>query len=412
VHLAQVFERESLDFLLFLSSFNSFARPAGQSNYAAGCTFEDAFAAQLGRVWDCRVKVINWGYWGSVGVVASQEYRERMARIGMEAIEPAEAMESLEHLLADPVDQMVFLKTTGSVPSGEMIQANEMVRACGPECLPSFIHNLQHTNLDARREPLDAKKLQAMQEMEELLYKLLWSHLQSLGLFREKHAVLTHLREQAGITIGYDRWLQESITLLERQHYLHCDGRAICAVVDPTLTESTTLWQYWDLHKERWIQSVNLKAQVVLVETMLRTLPPILTGKRSATEMMFPNGSMELVEGIYQQNLTADYFNEILAQFLVTYLQDRLTHDEHARIRILEIGAGTGGTTSKVLQMLQPYQASIAEYCYSDISEAFLHYGQWKYAADHPYLTYQRFNVENPLAEQGIGTPFVTPKLH
>jgi SAM-dependent methyltransferase len=86
----------------------------------------------------------------------------------------------------------------------------------------------------------------------------------------------------------------------------------------------------------------------------------------------------------------------------VIYLQERLKHDKQARIRILEIGAGTGGTTRQVLQMLQPYQASIAEYCYSDVSEAFLHYGQQRYAAAHPYLTYQIFNVEKPLAGQGI----------
>src|SRR5437667_1111595 len=52
--------------------------------------------------------------------------------------------------------------------------------------------------------------------------------------------------------------------------------------------------------------------------------------------------------------------------------------------------------------MVQPYQASIAEYCYSDVSEAFLRYGQGRYAAEHPYLTYQILNVEKPLAGQGI----------
>ena len=63
VRLAQVFEHESLDFVLFFSSLNAFISNAGQSNYAAGCTFEDAFAARLGRDWHCRVKVMNWGYW-------------------------------------------------------------------------------------------------------------------------------------------------------------------------------------------------------------------------------------------------------------------------------------------------------------------------------------------------------------
>ena len=85
---------------------------------------------------------------------------------------------------------------------------------------------------------------QEMQELEEILYKLLWSHLQSLGLFREKHVVLTGLREQAGISASYDRWLQESVALLGNQHYLLCDGDSTCTIVDPTLIDSVPLWQY------------------------------------------------------------------------------------------------------------------------------------------------------------------------
>ncbi|TMC14193.1 MAG: SDR family NAD(P)-dependent oxidoreductase [Chloroflexi bacterium] len=120
VRLAQVFEQEPLDFVLFFSSIHAFLRPAGQSNYAAGCTFEDAFAARLGRDWPCAVKVMNWGYWGSVGVVASPEYRERMARAGFGSIEPTEAMEALEVLLSSPMDQCVFLKTTRAQALGDI----------------------------------------------------------------------------------------------------------------------------------------------------------------------------------------------------------------------------------------------------------------------------------------------------
>src|SRR5437667_1257500 len=241
------------------------------------------------------------------------------------------------------------------------------------------------------------------QEMDELLYQFLWSHLQSLGLLREQHVVLANARAQAGISKSYERWLQASIDLLEHQQYLHCNGNNTYTVADPTLMENVTLWQHWDQHKKLWMQDASLKAQVVVVETMLHTLSAILTGQQPATEVLFPNGSMRLVEGIYQHNAIADYFNDVLAQLLGIYLQEWLAYDRDAHIRILEIGAGTGGTTNRVLQSLQPYQTSIAEYCYSDISEVFLHYGKQRYAVEHPYLTYQIFNVEKPLVEQGIG---------
>jgi acyl transferase domain-containing protein/acyl carrier protein len=114
VRIAHVFREEALDFVMFFSSLNSFLKPPGQGNYAAGCTFKDAFASQLARQWSCAVKVINWGFWGSIGVVASDAYRARMARVGMGSIEPAEAMAAIETLLAAPLNQLAFLKPHGT----------------------------------------------------------------------------------------------------------------------------------------------------------------------------------------------------------------------------------------------------------------------------------------------------------
>jgi polyketide synthase PksN len=110
VRMAQVFADAELDFVLFFSSVISFTKAAGQANYAAGCTFKDAFADRLARDWTCPVKVVNWGYWGSVGVVASTAYRERMEREGIGSIEPDEAMRALELLLSSPFDQLALLK--------------------------------------------------------------------------------------------------------------------------------------------------------------------------------------------------------------------------------------------------------------------------------------------------------------
>ena len=53
----------------------------------AGCTFQDAFAQQMRQSWPCPVKVINWGYWGSVGVVTDTFYRYRMSAAGVDSIE-------------------------------------------------------------------------------------------------------------------------------------------------------------------------------------------------------------------------------------------------------------------------------------------------------------------------------------
>jgi acyl transferase domain-containing protein len=109
VRIAQVFARAKLDFLLFFSSLQSFARMPGQSNYAAGCTFKDAHALQLASTLPCAVKIMNWGYWGSRGVVASDFYRERMAAKQVESIEAADGMAALDRLLGGPCAQLGYV---------------------------------------------------------------------------------------------------------------------------------------------------------------------------------------------------------------------------------------------------------------------------------------------------------------
>ncbi|KAF3469296.1 SDR family NAD(P)-dependent oxidoreductase [Streptomyces sp. Tu 3180] len=113
VRLAQVFRGEPLDFLLFFSSMNSFLKASGQCNYVAGSVFEDAYAHRLAGELDIPVKTMNWGYWGTVGVVAAPEYRERMHRVGAGSIEPADGMAALDVLLSGTFDQLGMIKAHG-----------------------------------------------------------------------------------------------------------------------------------------------------------------------------------------------------------------------------------------------------------------------------------------------------------
>ena len=111
VNLDRVFGALGLDFVLFFSSIVSFFKTPGQSNYAAGCTFKDAFARSLGQQRAYAVKTMNWGYWGSVGVVADEEHNKRMAQVGLGSIEPEEGMAALQLLAGSSLAQAALIKT-------------------------------------------------------------------------------------------------------------------------------------------------------------------------------------------------------------------------------------------------------------------------------------------------------------
>ena len=146
-------------------------------------------------------------------------------------------------------------------------------------------------------------------EMEAFFYQLLLGNVQGF------------LKSPKGLLDRYARWIQESFSVLLAGNYLKKQDDESYALVAPA-PDLEDLWGQWDEKKVFWSQDVNKKAVVVLVEACLRALPEILTGKQQATDVMFPNSSMELVERIYKGNVVSDLFNDILGETLVAYIEE------------------------------------------------------------------------------------------
>jgi acyl transferase domain-containing protein/SAM-dependent methyltransferase len=273
--------------------------------------------------------------------------------------------------------------------------------AVAKEQLPALVGQLSQLAGRSFVPTHTAQVLERAADLERLLARLLFAQLQALDLFSDAHAAAAAWKRQVGLPALYERWLEESLRVLARHGYISLDG-AGCSVNDPTVLDSVELWAEWEAKQHTWLQDEQLSAQVRLVDTTLRALPEILTGRRPATDVIFPDSSMRLVEGIYKKNQVADHFNAVLADTLVEFVQACCRHDPAARIRILEIGAGTGGTSEGLFERLEPWQAHIAEYCYTDISKAFLLHAERSYAARAPYLRCRLFNIEQALESQGI----------
>ncbi len=402
VRLGQVFANEPLDFVLFFSSFISFAKNPGQSNYASGCTFKDAFAQRLSVEWPCAVKVMNWGYWGSIGIVASEAYKERMAQAGIGSIEPEEAFNALEALMVGPMDQIAFIKTTKPMAVKEMDR--ELGISVCPQAAPNIMGILQevHNRGESGEHTLGVTgQVEKAKELENILVKLLKIQLVKAGLIAGNKLDMEGVKGKISRIGYYSRWIEESISVLVKNNYLKADGKTF-TVNETTMTDAEDIWEEWEQRKKKWVGDPDIKAKVILVDKTLRALPEILTGKQLATDVMFTDSSMKLVEGIYKENPVADYFNETVADIAAAYVRERLKQEVPQKIRIIEIGAGTGGTSAMVFKKLKPYCEHIQEYCYTDISRAFLIHAEKEYGAENPFLNYKIFNVEEPATGQGI----------
>ncbi|MFF4739679.1 SDR family NAD(P)-dependent oxidoreductase [Streptomyces sp. NPDC001262] len=377
--MAQVFADEPLDFVLFFSSLQSFSTAAGQSNYAAGCTFADSYAHLLSRQWACPVKVMNWGWWGSIGSAASDFHKQHMARWGLLSIEPPEGMAALGTLLGGPQARAGFVKVTG-LDALEAIDPATRATVYGraAERLPAHAVTARAAAPDVR-ETLRAMAEWRSAERDPILARMTRAHLQALG------ADTVAARQRAGILDRYTTWLDHALRMAP-------DSAPPLDVVA----------REWDERRAAWSADPDKKAELALVDATLRALPDILTGRTRPTDVMFPRGSVELVEGCYRNNRVADTYNRAMADAAVSVVTERLRREPGARLRILEIGAGTGGTSVGMFAALRPYQEHIETYTYTDLSKAFLNRARAEFGPDVPYLTCTRFDAEQPLAGQGI----------
>ncbi|MEU5030939.1 SDR family NAD(P)-dependent oxidoreductase [Streptomyces milbemycinicus] len=403
VNIADAFAGEPLDFVVFFSSLQSFLASPGQANYAAGCTFADAFAEHLGTRHTCPVKVVNWGYWGGVGVVADDTHRERMARAGVDSIEPAEGMATYDTLMGSRHPRLALVKLTNT-QAVDGLRGDDAIEQLDTRS-PALITLLREGRPDRTEEVARLREKTDGHDaaLDAALVKISWAVLRSLGLFDSGRAgTAAEWRARGGIADSYDRWLQHTLNVLTDTGHLRQDrdGR-YRAAGDPTV-DTDGAWAAWERERDRWLAEESTRAQVTLVDTTLRALGDILTGRRPATDVLFPASSVELVEGVYKANPVADYFNDVLAETLVDYVRRRITDNPRVKLRVLEIGAGTGGTSETVFRHLRPWRDHIETYCCTDISKAFLLHARREFGETAPYLDTRLFDVEEPLAGQPI----------
>ncbi|PZD72651.1 Phthiocerol/phenolphthiocerol synthesis polyketide synthase type I PpsC [Acaryochloris thomasi RCC1774] len=136
------------------------------------------------------------------------------------------------------------------------------------------------------------------------------------------------------------------------------------------------------------------QAEISLLGRCGQGLASVLQGQ-DPLNLLFPDGSVADVEALYQDSPAAQVANQWVVDAIATAIQDLPTD---RTIRILEIGAGTGGTTAYVLPQLPGYRT---EYTFTDVSFLFTAKAEEKFA-DYPFIDYRLLDIEKAPSEQGF----------
>ncbi|MBU8854956.1 SDR family NAD(P)-dependent oxidoreductase [Bacillus sp. FJAT-26377] len=409
VILDQVLKNEKLDFMLFFSSAESFLCQAGQSNYAAASTFIDAYAHYIRQRVDYPVKVINWGYWGSVGIVSTEAYNSHFKEIGIHSIEPEEGMKAIERVMSqgDNVSQVAVLKGNKdslhqqfNIAQASEEDHTEQKNTLFSSLLPGKYLTYDKTNHVSYQE--------SIKQIKEWGQYLLLNAFRSMGVFFRGNEFYkkNELEDSLGILEKYHALFSVLLEIMKEAGFIKfVNDDEDSLIKTSSLVESQELNNQLNaLEKERQ-RLINtfpdMSSHINLLWICVSNYQEVLTGRKHYTEVMFPKGSTSLVEGIYHGSPTVNYCNSVVSSMIEKYIQKKLHSNPESKIIILELGAGTGGTSRVVFEGVKKYSENIS-YVYTDISPSFIRYGEDVYKTDYPFVDFQILNCENSMEAQGI----------
>jgi amino acid adenylation domain-containing protein len=172
---------------------------------------------------------------------------------------------------------------------------------------------------------------------------------------------------------------------------------------DGLLRKEAEEWQVQELPSleplEAWRQMLRRHPAFLAELTFLGRIGPqlagVLRGEVDPLNLLFPGGSQTTAEHFYQ-NSPSHHFANTLARRTLTALLEHLP--PHRTLRVLEVGAGTGGLTAFVLPELPRGRTT---YTFTDRPSQNFSKAQQRFG-DYPFVEYRSLDIESNPAEQGF----------
>jgi len=133
--------------------------------------------------------------------------------------------------------------------------------------------------------------------------------------------------------------------------------------------------------------------EMALLERCGGALAAVLQGSEDPLQLLFPQGSFAVLDGIYRDSAFARTYNGALRDALRSEIAARAG----VPLRVLEIGAGTGGTTAYALDEVPDG----SRYVFSDLSPLFLERARERFGS-RADLRCELLDIERDPVAQGL----------
>lgn len=372
-NIIKVFGKKSLDFILFFSSINAYIANKNQANYCSSCATQNELVTQYRKLGFLNLKLINWSFWSESGAVSKNEkIKNLMQSMGIHGITNSEGMEIIESFLKSDKPELTIFKAEEKAYQESKFKPMK-----------------SDPNKTENSEAIDVETVKVLDEkfnlLEDYSVELLWHFFEMNNLFTNENQYFTKemIIKQLAVIPKYARLIDAFLYILEKYQLITATDKGFCRTSLNTNNPKKLLKNslFFD----------EFKDYIQLIDICVKNYTSILSGEKSYIEIMYPDKSGDLVKDIYKNNQLADYYNKLLADLLVKYVQEKL--QKNSRVKILEVGAGTGGTTRSCISNLKNFDNQI-EYVYTDVSNNFLDIGKKSFGNELKNITFEKLNIE------------------
>ncbi|KFA55646.1 Sat8 [Stachybotrys chartarum IBT 40293] len=163
---------------------------------------------------------------------------------------------------------------------------------------------------------------------------------------------------------------------------------------------SQAIFQDLEHANDRWIESHRLANYAG------KNLADVVSGKKEGIHVLFGSAEgRELVRGLYSGlPFNCLFYKQV--RDTISLIVEKVKDDFQGPLRILEMGAGTGGTT----QVLAPFLATLdipVEYTMTDLSPYMVAQAQRSFGTKYPFMHFAVHDIEKPPAESLLGTQHI-----
>ena len=197
------------------------------------------------------------------------------------------------------------------------------------------------------------------------------------------------LMAELGVLGRHDRLLQRMLEILGEDGTLVRDGERWRVENAPPSSDPDAM------ARSLMAEHPDADAEIVLTQRCARELALVLRGRADPLALLFPAGSLSDTERLYRSSPPAQAYNSLIAHVLARVAAG---HGSGRPLRVLEVGAGTGSTTSYVLPALG---TTPVEYTFTDVSPLFLNRAREKFSS-HAGLQYRLLDIGQPPTAQGF----------